>query len=365
MDHGLFGKMHPGPMETFTDWRQVARQVYANSRKNITMYRGIVSFSQETAEGLLLNDQESWRRYIENHIMTIAGRNGIKREHLQWACAVHGEKGHPHIHVVFWDTSVKVRNPYVSPAIPNAIRVQMIRDTFHARIEEYCRWKESGELGMRGITDGMVADYEKHLRHLKPGLYGKIVDDMEQELDEGVFLSDKDLREFGNRLLELRGLMPDKGRIAYQLLPADVKAQTDRMVSLSINQSSNLKEAVCRYVDARMAMDTLYSNNGKDDPPSGRRTYEEEAYKIIANRILSGVRMVIRLEGEMRSRQYILDRREYYAEEIILGCLSMLSESARQREDDISGFLKRDSSGLSREARRELYLRMQDKGYEY
>ena len=82
--------MQPGPIQEFKDWKEIARLAYANSKKNITMYRSVVSFSEETAKELLLNDQKSWQRYIENHILTIAEKNRMKREHLQWACAVHG-----------------------------------------------------------------------------------------------------------------------------------------------------------------------------------------------------------------------------------------------------------------------------------
>ena len=45
MNHGLFGKMEPGVIQEFKDWKEIARRVYANSRKNITMYRSVVSFS--------------------------------------------------------------------------------------------------------------------------------------------------------------------------------------------------------------------------------------------------------------------------------------------------------------------------------
>ena len=61
--------MQPGPIQEFKDWKEIARLVYANSKKNITMYRSVVSFSEETAKELLLYDQKSWQRYIENHIL--------------------------------------------------------------------------------------------------------------------------------------------------------------------------------------------------------------------------------------------------------------------------------------------------------
>ena len=106
MDHGLFGCLKPGtPLMEFQDWKDVARLVYQNSRRHVTMYRSVVSFGEGTAKELLLTDKKAWERYIENHIRTIAEKNGIRREHFQWAAALHREKGHPHLHVVFWDDS--------------------------------------------------------------------------------------------------------------------------------------------------------------------------------------------------------------------------------------------------------------------
>lgn len=104
MNHGLFGCLKPGTSLTeFQDWKDVARLVYQNSRRHVTMYRSVVSFGEDTAKELLLTDKKAWERYIENHIRTIAEKNGIRREHFQWAAALHKEKRHPHLHVVFWD----------------------------------------------------------------------------------------------------------------------------------------------------------------------------------------------------------------------------------------------------------------------
>ena len=74
MGHGLFGKLEPGVVTQFEDWKDVAKLSYANSKKGIVMYRSVVSFAEDTAKGLLLKDQKSWQRFIENHIMTIAGK---------------------------------------------------------------------------------------------------------------------------------------------------------------------------------------------------------------------------------------------------------------------------------------------------
>ena len=85
---------------------------------------------------------------------------------------------------------------------------------------------------------------------------------------------------------------------------------------------------------------------------------------MLANRILSGVRMVIRLEGEMRTEQYIHDRKAIYAEQIILESLDILAGVA-DCEDNIDDGRKAGAFQLSKEARKEWYLKNQDKGYEH
>jgi len=92
MNHGLFGKLEPGAVKEFGDWKEVARLVYGNSRKHIIMYRSIISVTEETAEELMLKDQRSWQRYIENHIMTIAEKT-ISAESICSGCVRYIVKG--------------------------------------------------------------------------------------------------------------------------------------------------------------------------------------------------------------------------------------------------------------------------------
>ena len=363
MNHGLFGKMEPGVIQEFKDWKEIARRVYANSRKNITMYRSVVSFSEETAKELLLTDQKSWQRYIENHIMTIAEKNGVKREHLQWASAVHGEKAHPHIHVVFWDTSVRAKNPYVPPAIPGAIRRQMIKDTFADKIRLCGQVKDESLRSMRKITDEMVDEFERYLRRMKPEQYQEINRKLDEELSYELPFPEKTVNELGSRLLQLRRAIPENGRIAYQLLPPEVKTQVDEMVEDMIRHFPTVRESVEIYCEAKKRQAALYSTDPAYlDQKAG--VYEKEAKKVLANRILSGVRMVIRLEGEMRTEQYIHDRKAIYAEQIILESLDILAGVA-DCEDNIDDGRKAGAFQLSKEARKEWYLKNQDKGYEH
>ncbi len=138
MRHGLFGKLEPGAVKEFDTWQEAARLVRELSYRRVNMYRGIISFSPETAAELGLSDHKAWEDYIDRHILTLAKFNGIRVQDLQWVAAHHNEKGHPHIHVVFWNKHQRTMVPFVHPSIPDKIRKQLIRDTFAERIKDYC-----------------------------------------------------------------------------------------------------------------------------------------------------------------------------------------------------------------------------------
>lgn len=363
MDHGLFGKLEPGAVKEFEDWRNVAKLSYANSKRGIVMYRSVVSFTEDTAKELLLKDQKSWQRYIENHIMTIAGKNGIKRENLQWAAAVHGEKGHPHIHVVFWDKSAKVKNPYTPPQIPNAIRKQMIKDTFAEKIFSFAKEKDMAVKEMRLITDVLVEQFEEELRCKSPERFRAAEKWLEEELEREVSFDKRKLSELSERLFALRNMIPEHGRVVYGLLPPDSKEKTDELVQFLLLEIPEIRKCFERYVDAKCSMAGLYAAD------SGwllkqKKKFEREAEKILANRVLSGVKAIYRLEKEKRGEAYLKSHREYLASRMIMEALDMLVQAAWKQEEAF--FDRQGMSGeLSKDAKKELFLRNQDKGYEH
>ena len=93
MRHGLFGKLESGAVKEFDTWQEAARLVRELSYRRVNMYRGIISFSPETAAELGLSDHKAWEDYIDRHILTLAKFNGIRVQDLQWVAAHHNEKG--------------------------------------------------------------------------------------------------------------------------------------------------------------------------------------------------------------------------------------------------------------------------------
>jgi hypothetical protein len=341
MNHGLFGKLSPGPITEFEDWRDVARLVYANSKKHITMYRSVISFDEETAAELNLTDQKAWQRYIENHIMTIAEKNNIRREHLQWACALHKEKRHPHIHVVFWDTSAE-------------------------RIRAYGEQKNISTAELRSISNELVDEFEQHLRRLGKDQYKRLRDDYdeENELSGSFDFDDAVLNETADRVFRLKSALPPTGRIAYQLLAPEIKAEVDKLVAYLLENVPALREQKECYIDSKMKMALLYG--GSDEYlGSLRNRFAGEADKIIANRVLGMVKTLNRLDYEIKSEEYKSARRSYFAEQMLMEALDMFSGLTRDNDSRFDDWEKKNSRELSKDAKKELFLKLQDKGYEH
>lgn len=365
MNHGLFGKLTPGTVTEFADWRDIARLVYQNSKKHITMYRSVVSFDEATAGELLLTNQKAWQRYIDNHILTIAQKNGIAPSALQWACALHKEKGHPHIHVVFWDTSSRVKNPFTPPAIPNGIRRQMIKDTFPDKIRAYGEEKNVSTAELRRLSDELVDGFESHIRQLERKKYKRLREDYdaEDEISDTFDFGDKVLNDAADRVFRIKSALPEHGRITYQLLPPAVKKQVDALVNYLLQNVPTLQGQKEDYVQSRMKMTLLYGGN-EVYLTSMKEKFSMEADKIIANRILGMVKTLNRLDGEMKSAEYQGRRRQFYMENMLMETLSMLSGLTDTNYQQFEDTLKAGGD-LSKEARKELYLKYQDKGYEH
>jgi hypothetical protein len=366
MSHGLFGKLSPGPIAEFEDWRDVARLVYANSKKHITMYRSVISFDEKTAAELGLKEQKAWQRYIENHIFTLAEKNHIRREHLQWACALHKEKNHPHIHVVFCDTSSRVKNPFTPPAVVNDLRKQLIKDTFADRIRAFGEQKNMAAADLRKISNELVEEFEQHLKRMDKRRYKRLREDYDEESElSGSFdFEDEMLNETADRIFRIKAMLPPNGRIAYQLLPPEVKAEVDELVVYLLKCAPALQKLKEDYINSKMKMALLYGGSDKYLADL-RGRFAGEADKIIANRSLGMVKALNRMDHELRSEEYQSARRVYFAERLLMEALDMLSGLSKDNDRRFEDWLKQNSRELSKDAKKELLLKLQDKGYEH
>lgn len=334
MRHGLFGKLEPGVVKEFDTWQEAARLVRELSYRRVNMYRGIISFSPETAAELGLSDHKAWEDYIDRHILTLAKFNGIRVQDLQWVAAHHNEKGHPHIHVVFWNKHQRTMVPFVHPSIPDKIRKQLIRDTFAERIKEYCEAKQRAKEHLSAITDEMIDEFEKYMEHLHPQEYRRLREAFGRITDDELGTSPLDsvvgamkIAPFISRLFALKEKMPKKGRLYYKLLPEDVKAELDAFVAFLKENNEYIRNLVQDYAESKTRLAMLYDT----DPAHIKEQQEKavaEADKLIANKILDVIRTMLCKDREVQSFEYTEARKAYFTEQMICEILMALEQTA-------------------------------------
>ena len=370
MRHGLFGKLAPGELVEFESWQEVAREIRELSYKKVNIFRSIISFTPQTAAELGLKDHQAWEEYIEKHIGILAQKNGICQKNLSWACAHHNEASHPHIHVVFWDKNQKTMKNFVKPQVADSIRIQLIKETFAERIEEYCKVKDKNKTELKEITEGLVKEFDDYMKSIYPKEYKRlkeIVGDIETDelanipLDH--LLKGINLSPLSIRLFQLKEIMPKKGRLYYQLLPENVKQEVDSLVADLKRDVPYIQGLIDEYAEIKSNLAMLY-----DTDPENINKHREKAIdemdKLIANKLLGVVKGILNKEREATKFEFHEASRAYYTEQMVHGILMMLEQSVSDIDMEFDDRNKAMGTELSKRARKELYLRSKDKGME-
>ncbi len=371
MRHGLFGKLSPAEEVTeFQTWQEVGRLVRELSYRRVNIFRGIVSFSPETAAELNLLDHKAWEEYIERHIGTLAKKNGIRPQDLGWAAAHHNERSHPHIHVVFWNKNQKTMIPYVNPKVPDRIRIQLIKDTFAEKIREYIAQKDKAKAALSALTDESVGEFEEYMKRMKPEEYRRFKEEYGKIEEEEIGTSPLDrivgnmeLSAFIDRLFSLKEKMPKKGRLFYKLLPDELKAEVDAFVSDLKEQNEYIRHLTEDYAESKCRIAMLYDTN-PDNLEEHRKKAAEEADKLIANKILGVIKAMLNKDYELSGFEYTEAQKAYRTEEMVCEILLLLEQSVMALDEEYEDRQTAMNTDLSKAAKKEWYLRHKDKGME-
>jgi hypothetical protein len=367
--HGLFGRLSAAEGEgAIKDWQAAADLVRQESEKKTTIYNSIVAFKRETAERKGLQRKEDWQRFAAEHVRTMAAHNGIDIQNLAYVAAVHYHKpNYPHLHITFWDTDQQAGKSWVDPEVPNGIRKQIIRDTFSEELAEL--HERGGELRKELRSDPVIAELEKYVAETRPHGYAEF------ETISGLYEKDwlwknsgkgaagkETIEAVKNTLREIYALkeaLPAKGSLKYKLLPPETKEKVDKITRGLLSSCPECQRKVDEYVEAKRAETIMYSGQ-KEYVEKQEARFRGEAEKIISNQILKVARQI----GMKESLED--EALEDHAEELaigILGLLGRLTRSAQARVDDRMADALFGGE-LSKEAKKELAMKMADEGME-
>lgn len=260
--------------------------------------------------------------------------------------------------------------PFVHPSIPDKIRRQLIRDTFAEKIQAYCETKQRARERLTTAAVDLVDEFEQYMEQLHPTEYkrlreafGHITDDELGAAPLDGVLSADGMARFIPGLFVLKEKMPKKGRLAYKLLPEEVKAELNAFIGSLKTDCKYIGDLVNEYADAKCQLSMLYDA----DPAHVEEQRQKgiaEADKLIANKVLEAIRTMLRKDRETGAFEYAEARKAYYTERLICEILMALEQNAVNMGMEYDDCQKAMGGDLSKAAKKDWYLRHKDRGME-
>ena len=282
---GLWGKLPwDDAVRIQTDLERTERLVKERSEER-TFYRGVLSVKGETAQMKGLYRREVWEELVNEHIGVIAKEMDIRPESFCWCASMHYAKGHPHVHILYWDNSSEPRPESMDPHRFTQ-KAERIRAAFSgALFREEIRGRQQQQ-----------RQQGKELRVLLQAMCREVNPEKAVDLNR---LGRTGLpQQLAQQMEELLRRIPSKGSLRYAYLPPDYKALVDKLVDTCL-EVPELHQALQEYERCTREISDLYANGERGAEEAWQQAYQK-LHRELANEVM---RRVLALQKEIRSAQ--------------------------------------------------------------
>ncbi len=273
---GLFGRLPDMEFADDINNLKAAHKILSDVSRRRTVYRAVFSVDDETAKAYGLYDREPWQELLIKKINVLAGEKemDIDRDDFCWAASMHYEKGHPHVHVVYWDNGNKVRQEHISEGrftiMAEKVRAEFTRELIR---KEVVPKRSEQRMALNTARLELMAMFKE--LNVMEALNLKR-------------LSQDKLTDLGQRIYDLVLSCPKKGSLKYADMPGDYKEQFHAFVEelMKIRDFSLLQK---RYLDLSSEISELYGNSDET-----KEHYQNNARKEfergLGNELMSFIR---------------------------------------------------------------------------
>lgn len=275
---GLWGRLPGDPcVQLQNNLQKAERQIYEASKDLHTIYRGLVSVDDKTGMQYDLYNRARWEQLINAQIATIAKEMDIKQEYFYWCASMHCTKGHPHVHIVFWDGSTQPRPEYIPEKLFDA-KTEHIRAAF------------AGEIHREEIRENQHLQRDE-IKLLRASIQAMCLDaNPEKILNFPKLYQSAWLDGAVSDMADLIRQLPVKGSLRYAYLPTDYKALVDRFISNCLERPDFAKE-LNKYRCATEKISNLYAN-GDQTTVQNMEKAMDKLYKELGNQVMTAIREI-------------------------------------------------------------------------
>lgn len=253
----------------------IGKEIVKKSKKRTNIYRGIISLRENEALELGYDKQENWKELMQRKVYDIAKILNIPFLNVQYVGVVHLKKGNPHLHYMLWDKNQGVNSYFITTKQQCEIRELLIKDIFEDELQKYYDMQDKTKSEFRNRAVAMeIKAFDKR------NCVGKLayIDYDKIQINEMI-----------KRFKDIKRSISSEGRLAYKLMPKDIKIKIDEFVKLFLDLNVDLKREYDSYIETSGKIGKLYGENSKN-------YYEKKAKKeldiILGNQLLNSIKMI-------------------------------------------------------------------------
>jgi len=371
MKHGLFGTLDGKKVEDVKSLQELSRYVEAQTKAGTIMYRGVISLTEEDAMRLGYDDPEKWRELVRSQMPAICEKIGIPLHNLEYTAAIHRDKGHPHVHLLFWDKAQDIKKKaYVHKDVANSIRIGLIKHVFEEEMAEINLMKDESRKAAYEKLGGFFDGFTDIFAGMSAPEYAEAVERLKREDDLAdarlIYSRFKtaDMKELAADLLRIAEHVPKTGRLMFKLMPDGIKDEITAFVEKVLDKNADCDREFKRYVAAAVELSKYYSDNPETHAKAGKNAYDD-MMKRLGNVVLQTIKKINEHDRDITTEA---DQKDAYKREVtenmIVSLFGILSRAANANNRKV--YHARLSAELSKQAKKELALKKENSsGYEW
>lgn len=128
-------------------------------------------------------DKEFWHQILDKRISDIARASNINPEDIEWCASYHSKKGHPHVHVDFWDRNQNLKTNKKPFLDYGKIKNVVAKEVFANDLEKLYETKNISKKQIKDVTEIELENFKNSIKeNLKnDSLNFEIVDTTKEE----------------------------------------------------------------------------------------------------------------------------------------------------------------------------------------
>ena len=382
-EHGLFGYIKESDNVEGIDLNNIKKYVQDISNNNVKIIKTIISLREEDAIYKGLTSKEAWKSVLKDRIRGIAEEYNIEFQNLEWVASYHIEKGHPHVHLVFWDKSELTEYKKRTYVNFTNIKKNISKGIFKEELDEL--YDKQNKL--KKIIAEDVKEFNKEYKESEV-ILNQIKEEMPGIYNNPILnprFVDLGVEKISNNLSELRNKVHN---YKYQEQTKEVKALIDETSKLILNSSRDCFNTFNKYIETSMKIGEILT-----ETESEKRfdRVKQKATTFMFNKMGNQILKFLKSEEFEKSRKEEYEKKvKKYEESRIIKEQEFLEEQIDYLEEQFKndatrlfsemfhllsqesisiegkyGSLKAKYSNLSKQAKKEKYLEQRNTGLDW